>query len=92
MTDYTEIGCIAYETFCTVKRYANWQSWEKLPETEKDIWREVAREVFRKGWREKLPPSPRERRDNQQHYRDDPDGNPCPGKTFGSGDNRPGSG
>lgn len=92
MTDYKEVGEVAYSTFCTVKRYTDWKSWEKLPETEKDIWREVAREVFRKGWQEKLPPPSREQDDNQQHRPDDPDREEGPGGALGQGNHRPGSG
>jgi len=48
-----ETGQIAYESFARQKGYA--MTWRNLPEAEKDIWREVARSVFRKGWQERLP-------------------------------------
>lgn len=89
MPDYKEVGQVAYETFCTIKRYPDWQSWEKLPETERDVWREVAREVFRKGWREKLPPPSGNQDDCQQYCPDDPDGDPGPGGIFHAGDDSP---
>jgi hypothetical protein len=51
-----ETAEVAYTVFCQAKGYKNWAWWRDLPETEKDVWREVTREVFRQGWWESAPP------------------------------------
>lgn len=56
MPDYRETGAIAYETFCKGKGYQNWKWWSELPETERQVWRQVAWEVMRQGWHEAAPP------------------------------------
>jgi hypothetical protein len=55
MPEYLEVGEVAYRTFCTVKGYTTWKKWSDLPETEKEVWRQVAQEIFRRGWQERLP-------------------------------------
>src|SRR6185437_13969865 len=78
-----ETGQIAYESFARQKGYA--MTWRNLPEAEKDIWREVARSVFRKGWQERLPfalPVPQSL-DELQHERVSPQPSPAYGPAAG---------
>ena len=47
-----EIAELAYEKFCVLKGYGKHVRFSWLPPEEQDIWREVAREVMKKGWTE----------------------------------------
>jgi len=57
MPEFRETARIAYEAFCAAKGYRT--RWDDLPETERDVWREVARMTFRHGWWEMAAPPPR---------------------------------